>query len=539
MKNNILRGVALLMALMLATGSVMTALAEDKKETVYVLADAEGGVNSVTVSERLYNPDGRDTLEDVSTLSDIENVGGDQGYTVKDGVMLWNAGGEDIRYEGTSDAPLPVSVRFTYRLDGAPISPAELAGKSGRLEIQIDYAATETRTVRVNGVREQMPIPFLMATVMRVDEDVFDNVEVTHGRVVDAGNFRAVISYGLPGAAEALHLDEYEDIDLEVPTSATVTADVKNFSNYGAYTLATSFVPDDLDGDDALDLDLGELTDALDDAVTLLMDGVEELYDGAGALSDGAKELWEGTDELKAGTDTLYTGASDVNDGAEQLRDGTSALKDGTDDLAEGVRTLKDGAKQLDDGAYDLRDGAEQLYDGTSTLLDGADTLRDGTSALLDGATLLDDGIIELSEGLDEIDANSAALVDGARQIFEAVIDTANDGLEDKEEDFSKLHIKLHTLTVDNYDQEIARLQREMLENVEETGGRIVRFIYEGVFEEILDRLPADSYVKTAFNGCVELAEDNINFDWLLSMPARIHYLENELYERDHRYGTI
>lgn len=55
----------------------------------------------------------------------------------------------------------------------------------------------------------------------------------------------------------------------------------------------------------------------------------------------------------------------------------------------------------------------------------------------------------------------------------------------------------------------------------------------------ILDRLPADSYVKTAFNGCVELAEDNINFDWLLSMPARIHYLENELYERDHRYGTI
>lgn len=54
---------------------------------------------------------------------------------------------------------------------------------------------------------------------------------------------------------------------------------------------------------------------------------------------------------------------------------------------------------------------------------------------------------------------------------------------------------------------------------------------------EILDRLPADSYVKTAFNGCVELAEDNINFDWLLSMPARISYLETQLYEKEHPYG--
>ena len=55
----------------------------------------------------------------------------------------------------------------------------------------------------------------------------------------------------------------------------------------------------------------------------------------------------------------------------------------------------------------------------------------------------------------------------------------------------------------------------------------------------ILDMLPDDSYVKTAFTGCCDLAADNIRFDWLLSMPARIHYLENELYERDHRYGTI
>lgn len=55
----------------------------------------------------------------------------------------------------------------------------------------------------------------------------------------------------------------------------------------------------------------------------------------------------------------------------------------------------------------------------------------------------------------------------------------------------------------------------------------------------ILRLLPEDSYVKTAFAGCCELAEDNINFDWLLSMPARISYLETCLYERDSHYGTL
>ena len=55
---------------------------------------------------------------------------------------------------------------------------------------------------------------------------------------------------------------------------------------------------------------------------------------------------------------------------------------------------------------------------------------------------------------------------------------------------------------------------------------------------EILDPLPEGSYVKTAFSGCCQLAEDNINFDWLLSMPARISYLETCLYEKEHYHVT-
>ena len=59
------------------------------------------------------------------------------------------------------------------------------------------------------------------------------------------------------------------------------------------------------------------------------------------------------------------------------------------------------------------------------------------------------------------------------------------------------------------------------------------------LIRELLETLPEDSYVKTAFSGCCQLAEDNINNDWLLSMPDRIHYLERRLSEEEMYHGTF
>ena len=291
MKKRFVRCISVCLAVLMICSSALTAFAEDKKETVYVLADAEGRPDNITVSERLYNPDKLDRLEDVSILEDIECTNDDLSYAVEDGRIIWDAGGKDVHYEGTTDAPLPVSVHLSYKLDGKPIDPADLRGKSGRLEIKIDYKALRTEEVTVNGGTETMPVPFLMATVMRVDEEVFDNIEVTHGRVVDAGNFRAVVCLGMPGAYEALHLDEYDDIDIEIPDSATITADVKDFTFYGTYTIATSYVLEGINDETGIDIDLGGMADDLDDAITLLLDGAVQLTDGSEALEEGAATL--------------------------------------------------------------------------------------------------------------------------------------------------------------------------------------------------------------------------------------------------------
>ena len=70
----------------------------------------------------------------------MENVKGEETFTEdNDGRMVWQADGKDIYYQGKTDKELPVTTEITYTLDGNPVQPDELAGKSGHLKIDFSY----------------------------------------------------------------------------------------------------------------------------------------------------------------------------------------------------------------------------------------------------------------------------------------------------------------------------------------------------------------------------------------------------------------
>lgn len=316
---------ALTAVIMILTLIMPSALAEseDKKEMVYVLADAYGESTEIVVSERLYNHDGVDELEDVSTLSNIESIGGDQTYTADGDSLVWDANGSDIRYEGTSDKDLPVGVKLTYKLDGNEIAAEDLAGKSGHLEIAIEYQANELREVTVNGETEKMPVPFLMATVMLCKDGVFDNIEITNGKVIDIGDRKLILCAGLPGVSDALKLDTYEDLDVDIPTTATISADVTDFAIDGTYTVATNSIFEDIDIDDyTLDIDYDDIKRQFEDARDELLDGVQQLADGAGELYDGLTEIDENSETLvDAARQVLETVIETANDQLSESQD--------------------------------------------------------------------------------------------------------------------------------------------------------------------------------------------------------------------------
>ena len=110
-----------------AAGTSSDADAVYKEETVYVNADATGTIDEVTVSNWLKNSGSvSGSLTDASTLKDIKNVKGDETFSENGDSLTWNTDGSDIYYQGQSNKDLPVSVKFTYFLDGQEMQPQDL-----------------------------------------------------------------------------------------------------------------------------------------------------------------------------------------------------------------------------------------------------------------------------------------------------------------------------------------------------------------------------------------------------------------------------
>lgn len=323
----------------------------DKDETVYVFAKANGDVDNILVNETLKNRDKSATIEDTTDLKDIVNVKGDETFTQNGNKITWDAAGNEISYQGTTDKQLPVSVKATYYLDGNEISPEDLAGKSGKVKIRLDYTSNETVTKDVNGEDEDISVPFVAVSGM-VLGDNFTNIQVTNGKYLAQGESNIVVGYAVPGLDSGVK-DAAKDLDTEIPDYVEVSADVTDFSLDMTVTMLVNGSEMDYSGD--LDLtDLDDLTEALSSAGNQLADGSGELSDGATQVSDGAGQLSDGAGQLASGAGTLADKMGDLTTGAGSLKEGMESLSSSSGDLASGVAIIDQSAQSIANGINTL-----------------------------------------------------------------------------------------------------------------------------------------------------------------------------------------
>lgn len=346
----------------------------DKDESVYLISDANGNVNKTIVVDHLKNKDKKDTLEDASNLSDIENVKGKEKFTQSGDKLTWQAGGKDIYYQGTATAEPPVTQKVTYYLDGKEISPEDLAGKSGKVKIRFDYTNTTSYTETVNGEKQTGSVPFAAVTGL-VLGDGFENIEVTNGKAEVSDSSSVVLGYALPGLKDSLGIKDKDlDGDVNIPEYMEMTADVENFSMPAAMTFvvnASDYVS--TDGIDTSDLD----------------DMINDLKDASTQLQDGSKTLAEGTDTLSDGLSTLQSKLGAFASGVGALQSGLKTYTDGVSTLSGGLNTLGNSTGALVSGADKLNSGAGQLASGSATLKDGLKSYTDGASELQAGINKL------------------------------------------------------------------------------------------------------------------------------------------------------
>lgn len=316
-----------------------------KDETVYVLTGADGSVKKIIVSDWLKNELGSASVADKSDLSDIENVKGDESYTINgDNMTVWDAQGNDIYYQGNIQKELPVGLSVRYYLDGKSVSPEELKGKSGKVTIRFDYENRQYETVQINGVNQRIYVPFAMLTGMILDNDTFQNVQITNGKLVNDGDRTVVVGLAFPGLQENLNLSRN---DLSIPDSVEITADVTNFSLGMTVTLACNDLFSQLGDVDLTSLDSTSALDQLTGAMDQLLSGSSSLYEGLSTLLDKSGELVSGVEELAQGAAAIKSGADSVDNGAAQLKAGLADLSSGLNTLSANSEALNSGAKQV------------------------------------------------------------------------------------------------------------------------------------------------------------------------------------------------
>lgn len=318
-----------------------------KDETVYVIAEADGSVKKIIVSDWIKNTLNNSTITDKTDLTNIENVKGDESFSVNgDNMKVWDAQGNDIYYRGDIKKELPVNISLSYLLDGKKVNPEEIAGKSGHVTLRFDYKNNQYETVKIDGKDEKIYVPFAMLTGTILDLENFKNVTVTNGKILNDGDRAIVMGIAFPGMQHNLNIDKN---DLEIPDYIEIEADVKDFKLETTVTLATNGLLNEIDTSSLNDTDdiddkLKELSGAMD----ALMNGSSKLYDGLSSLLDKSTELVNGINKLA--------------DGVKQLKDGIGTLDGGMADLQGGINDLNNGLSALSSNSGKLNEASKQIF---------------------------------------------------------------------------------------------------------------------------------------------------------------------------------
>lgn len=384
-----------------------------KDETVYVVTEPDGSQKDVTVSDHLINESDADQIQDVTNLKDIENVKGEETFEKGEGdAILWQAGGNDIFYDGTTDKQVPVQIGVSYFLNGEEVQGSELEGASGDVKIMINYRNT-ARDKKGNTV------PFIAMTAFIAEDDTFTDIEVDQGKVIDDGDKQIVAAIAAPGLSEALNIDK-DIVDLDLNDTVTITGTAKKFNTQDMMTLVLNSVFEDVDTDAFGDMDYDDKISELDKGAKELMSGSKKLYDGIStlnskmpALKDGVGALSSGADELSDGTDDALKGSKKLNKGAKKLsRTLTSSMENTLDGITK-LRTVTDavldGLEQLKSGLDDARDALQKANNSLKGAMDNIDKVKNSLTTAKTGSSDVEQYLEDLNKEFDKISAEDKA----------------------------------------------------------------------------------------------------------------------------------
>ena len=375
MKKRTLGALALALCFALSLFAVPAAAADapaatGAEEVIYAKLDAAGEPLSAYAVVAL-NGDAGESVTHYGAYTAVENLTDTSALTYEDGAVTATIPeGGRLYYQGTLESfELPWDIAIGYELDGRSISPAELGGQSGALEM--------TLSVKPNG---NAPGAFademMLQITVTLDASLCKDISAGGATVANAGGDKTLAFTVLPGA-EA----EY-----------TVTADVEDFTMAGLTIAGVNYDIASAMGDTAEITDgVGQMTDA----ISQLSDGASQLASGAGSLRSGAGSFGSGLSTLSAGSAELVAGSEQIAGALSQI----SASLPGAGTDAEAAAAAAAAAGMDPEAAAAAAAGAQSAGAGMTLDLSALAQLPAGLEQAADGLEQAGAALAQLAEG--------------------------------------------------------------------------------------------------------------------------------------------
>lgn len=453
--------ISTLLIAMMVLGCCVPAMGETiKHERVYIVTGPNGEILSLTDNIRLENEDNLEEITDASLLTDIENMSGSETYSRDGDTLIWQAQGNDIIYQGTSDRVPAILPVVSLILDGEAVSAAELKEKTGEAILTVTY--------QTNG-----NLPALAVTLMPLPAYGMTDIHAENAMIVSEAGQRVLVGYAVPGVDGALQLPDHfavsfhadhadlswmmtlisadpirlacEEIDsrLEIDPRGIQTLMVslltalKNGEDLpmqpGLENLKTNFVlgqvNDFFHSLTKLDEDAQALSGSMDgllDSTQRLKENITEAQTSAEALQATLRGLQNGSDNLNTEADALLTAAFQSANAqltalgltmpeltAANYAETLDTVAQGIDEAtAAQIAALKAQIEQTVHFTNDLKaytsgvdqatQSADDLNTAVTALTGDADALHNSASALRKGAAKLQkDGTAKVKSSVD------------------------------------------------------------------------------------------------------------------------------------------
>ena len=352
--------IASALVLLLAANAAAPVFAEEKtsskEEVVYIMTEADGTVKNVDIVNIF---DGGDVV-DYGNYSSVKML------TTKDEIhqsgdkITFSSSSDRVYYQGAvENSEIPWNISIRYFLDNKEYPAYELAGKSGRLEIEISI----TENDKCSGAYFDN---YALQASLSLDTERCDNIKADGATIANVGSDKQISYTVLPGKG----------------LNASVTADVEDFDMEAA---SVNGVKLDID----VDVDEEELTEKVSELMTALAkldEGTSALYygaqtaeDGSGRLNDGILSLNGGLTNLDSGIAELQKGMTSVKEGLDMLDEQSSALRNGSEEIESALKAVQQGVDKFSvssDQLHELTEASNSIKNGIKRVSDGALALK-------------------------------------------------------------------------------------------------------------------------------------------------------------------